>query len=463
MNHNGQRTIAFVAYGSYGDIYPLLAIAQVMQRDGHDVVFIANAYFADTIRRAAIAYEEAGTCAEQIAARETTNNSGETFAGAMMRYDNLIGCNYARVALIIEKLRCAGKRLLIVTHGRMSPAFPICEQHNIPVVMTYYAPTQIPDNREDYVLYRTSFGRSAWFARHVRYPLHQIKSRIYRTPFKRYSEWRQQAGYAPVPNPGWWLLRNILTGKGIVTRPRDQVVAELALLPQWFADPIGNDISHLQFTGFVFHEDQSPANNRLVDDFIATHGSPIVFTPGTAVEDAVAFCGAIVETCRLLNAPAIVLSRYVATTLTEFDFSAAGVSVLALDHVDLGYLLPKSRLLVHHGGIGTLAQAIRAGIPQIVRPRMYDQPNNGLRVVLNGVGGMLYGDGYTATEIAAVYQHLTDSELHRQHLAYYRDLTSEHNGAVTAAKAIADCVQQHLSPSAAHTTPTQIRFAAAVE
>jgi rhamnosyltransferase subunit B len=113
--------------------------------------------------------------------------------------------------------------------------------------------------------------------------------------------------------------------------------------------------------------------------------------------------------------------------------------VLALDHVDLGYLLPRARLLVHHGGIGTLAQALRAGIPQIIRPRMYDQPMNGLRVALNGLGGMLYDDGYNGAEIANVYRHISTSELHRERIAHYGALTRAQDGAASAAALISTC------------------------
>jgi UDP:flavonoid glycosyltransferase YjiC (YdhE family) len=232
-------------------------------------------------------------------------------------------------------------------------------------------------------------------------------------------------------------LRRLLRGKGLQRRAEHFcVVGELALFPEWFAEPIGDDIRHIQFLDFVFHGDDDERNNRLADQFIERHGAPVVFTPGTAVEDITEFCAAISETCRLLDAPAIVLSRYVADQLDKFDFAASGATVLALDHVDLGYLLPKARLLVHHGGIGTLAQAVRAGIPQIIRPRMYDQPMNAIRVALNGVGGMLYNDAYSGREIAEVYRFIEASELHRERLEYYGNLVRAGNGARQAAELI---------------------------
>lgn len=437
--------IVIVAYGSFGDIYPQLGIAVQLRNCGHRVLFAANEYFRDAIHRAGIDYAQAGTRAEQLAARETADSSGDTFEGAMVRYDHLIGRNYSRVGQIIESLMRDGERVLVVTHGHLSPAFPICEQLDVPIVMTYYAPSQIPDNREDYVLYRASFGASEWFARHIRYPLHRIKSRIHETPYGNYREWRRKAGYQPIGSPLQLLLIHMLRHGPSARIAHPNVVRQIALFPQWFADPVGADLGNLEFAGFVFHADERPDNQRIVDDFIARHGAPIVFTPGTAVEDAAAFCRVIPQTCRSMNAPALVLSRY-ADSAVLADGGPA-VPMLTLDHVDLGYVLPRARLLVHHGGVGTLAQAVRAGIPQIIRPRMYDQPSNALRVTLNGLGGMLYEDGYDPSAIAAVYSHLTTSELHRERLAWFGEQTRSQDGAVNAAQAIAECAREQHAPA----------------
>jgi len=430
----------FVAYGSLGDIYPLLEIAGRMKQQGHRVLFIANEYFAAVVRNAGVDYAEAGTCGEQLAARETKDSNGDTFDGAMIRYDFLIGRNYGRVRKIVEALISAEHRLLVVTHGRLSPAFPVCEQYSVPIVLAYYSPAQIPDNQEDYVLYRCSFGGNEWLARNILYPLHQIKKRVHHSPVRRYNYWRKQSGYGRISNPLTTWISGILRGRGTWLRYRHpNVMMEIALFPQWFAEPLGRDIGHIKYTGFIFHADNNPHSKDLVDEFIEKYGSPVVFTPGTAVEDVGAFCSVIADTCRKLNAPAIVLSRYLADASEKFD--SANVNVLVLDHIDLGYLLPKAKLLVHHGGIGTLAQAVRAGIPQIIRPRMYDQPGNALRVAQNGVGGMLYDNGYTAEGIASIYGYLRENEMQRECLAYYSAKIRDEDGAGNAMRIIEACAE----------------------
>lgn len=52
-------------------------------------------------------------------------------------------------------------------------------------------------------------------------------------------------------------------------------------------------------------------------------------------------------------------------------------------------LLPRVAAVVHHGGIGTTADAFRAGTPQLIVPFAYDQFDNGLRAKRLGVADVL--------------------------------------------------------------------------
>jgi UDP:flavonoid glycosyltransferase YjiC (YdhE family) len=64
------------------------------------------------------------------------------------------------------------------------------------------------------------------------------------------------------------------------------------------------------------------------------------------------------------------------------------------DYVPLSKVLPRSTALIHHGGIGTMSQAIAAGIPQLIIPTSHDQPDNAVRVRRLGIGEFLRSDEY---------------------------------------------------------------------
>ena len=60
----------------------------------------------------------------------------------------------------------------------------------------------------------------------------------------------------------------------------------------------------------------------------------------------------------------------------------------------------RAAAVVHHGGIGTCAQAMRAGVPQLVMPLAYDQGDNAARVRRLGAGDVLYPKTFSGSAVA---------------------------------------------------------------
>ena len=84
-------------------------------------------------------------------------------------------------------------------------------------------------------------------------------------------------------------------------------------------------------------------------------------------------------------------------------------------------LLPHAALLVYHGGIGTLAQTIKAGIPHLVVPSGHDQFDNAWRIERLGLGRGIPQAQYRASRaVAAIRAILADGEGR----ARYRDYAS---------------------------------------
>jgi rhamnosyltransferase subunit B len=100
---------------------------------------------------------------------------------------------------------------------------------------------------------------------------------------------------------------------------------------------------------------------------IFTLGSAAVVTPGTFYQDSI-------ESAKQLNRRAVLLigNNPPPTNLPE--------EMIAVDYVPYSQILPHACAIVHQGGIGTTAQALRAGIPTLVIPYGNDQPDNAARV-----------------------------------------------------------------------------------
>jgi UDP:flavonoid glycosyltransferase YjiC (YdhE family) len=60
--------------------------------------------------------------------------------------------------------------------------------------------------------------------------------------------------------------------------------------------------------------------------------------------------------------------------------------IRAFPYLPFSSTLPRCAAIVYHGGIGTLAQAVKAGIPHLVVPNAHDQPDNGQRIEHLGLG-----------------------------------------------------------------------------
>jgi sterol 3beta-glucosyltransferase len=97
-------------------------------------------------------------------------------------------------------------------------------------------------------------------------------------------------------------------------------------------------------------------------------------------------------------------------------FEAANLPdhVLMIDTIPYDWLLPKVSAVVHHGGMGTMMLALRAGVPQVIVPYGLDQPFWGNRIAQLGAGPTpIPRKKLTAEKLAAALHQALDSETMR--------------------------------------------------
>jgi UDP:flavonoid glycosyltransferase YjiC (YdhE family) len=113
---------------------------------------------------------------------------------------------------------------------------------------------------------------------------------------------------------------------------------------------------------------------------------PVLFGFGSMpVQDPAAVVAMITETSRALGVRALISAGWGRLEALETDNPAVRV-VGAVDH---GAVLPRCVAAVHHGGAGTLAASLEAGLPTVVCSVFADQPFWGARLVDAGVGAHL--------------------------------------------------------------------------
>jgi UDP:flavonoid glycosyltransferase YjiC (YdhE family) len=134
--------------------------------------------------------------------------------------------------------------------------------------------------------------------------------------------------------------------------------------------------------------------------FLDAGDPPVVFTLGSAaVHAGERFLRESMGAAAILGRRAVLLTgspemrSRLPTVLPD--------GVLAVEYAPHGALFERAAAVVHHGGVGTTQEALRAGCPSLVVPHGFDQPDNAARVVRLGVGAVLPAARYCADRAAA--------------------------------------------------------------
>jgi len=160
-----------------------------------------------------------------------------------------------------------------------------------------------------------------------------------------------------------------------------------------------------RITGYCFHdrkeghESLSPALSRFLD----AGAPPLIFTLGsTAVLQAGSFYEESAAAACLLKRRAVLLCGK--TPLK----GVAGADVHFEEYAPYSQLFPRAEAVICSGGVGTLGQALKAGVPFVVVPFGNDQPDNAARCGRLGVSRALPRERYGRDRAAAVIGGLLD-------------------------------------------------------
>jgi len=173
----------------------------------------------------------------------------------------------------------------------------------------------------------------------------------------------------------------------------------LALFSSHFAKPQPDWPENAVCTGFPFYDRESSGKEMEsgLAEFLDAGSPPVVFTLGSsAVMAPGQFFEESMKAAQRLQVRAVLLVGVQTTAASNVSDS-----VYAARYAPYSELLPRAAVTVHQGGIGTTAQALRAGRPMLVVPWAHDQPDNAYRIRKLDVGRSLKRSRYTARNVAA--------------------------------------------------------------
>jgi UDP:flavonoid glycosyltransferase YjiC (YdhE family) len=387
--------VMLIPMGSAGDVYPLVGLGAALRGRGHRVEVIANSYYQPAVARAGLSFVELGTYEDLRPGLESPDlwHRQKGFLVLARAILPLMRRLYDTIAS-----RYVPGETVVVASSLALAARVAQDKLGTPLVTVHLQPTAFRSAYETSPFMPWLFSRD-W----LRVPGKRLLDFLVdvllldRVFGHDLNALRAELGLPRVRRPlyKWWHSPQMVLG----------------LFPDWFAAPQPDWPPQARLTGFPLYDD--PGQQGLpkeAEDYLAGGGAPIVFTPGSAMRHGQQFFAESVAACRSLGRRGLLLTRFpeqVPADLPE--------GIRHFDYLPLSQVLPHAAALVCHGGIGTVAQALAAGVPQLLMPMAFDQFPNAARLERLGVARALPPKDYRAPAVAgALAELLGSAEVARQ-------------------------------------------------
>lgn len=367
--------------GSHGDMLPFFGLGAELKVRGHDVRFYGNAHFEPLATAVGVNFV-ATSAAELLRASLDDEGMTQSRTGLKAIASRLM----ETVEPTYEAMRqdvLPGATAVIGSTLAFSPRL-LAETHGLPFVAVHLAPSTF---RSDHLAPRLTplgyfehwpqgFKRGMWkfmdrrlLDPHFTEPLNVIRRRLGLEPVERiFHRWIHEATVAVGLFPDWFAPRQPDWPEGVI----------LAGFPAQVKDAI---------------EALPPE----LEAFLNAGQPPIVFTAGTANTNSQRFYEESAQACMRLGRRGVLVAQDAKQVP-----SALPASLLHARWAPFGTLLPRVAAVVHHGGIGTVAAALSAGIPQLIQPMAFDQFDNASRAQRLNVAREVLPRAYRARRVAQV-------------------------------------------------------------
>jgi rhamnosyltransferase subunit B len=408
--------ILLTAIGSHGDVHPFAGLGRALQSRGHNITLIAFAPFRSVAAANGFDFFPVGTDDDY---RNATHNpdlwhpkrslgilfGNTSYAETLRKTHEYLQSQFVRgETVLVGSTLAVAARLAHDTLG-----VPLATVHLQPIALnSVEKPSRFPGAPPLHCLPR-------WFRRFFFW----FGARRYVDPLLRppVNAIRTAHGLPPLKEL-WYRWRN---------SPQEIIL----LFPEWFA-AAPDWPGHAHHCGFVQYDgaDSEPLPPE-VGAFLKDGPAPVVVSFGSAMRTGGPYFAAAAKAFEQLKMRGLILAK-----AGEQIPKSLPANVLQADYAPFSAVFPRCAAVIHHGGVGTTAQCLAAGVPQIVMPLSFDQPDNAARLQRLGVADVLPPHKFTPDQIAGAIQKITSSIIIKQNCAQYADRMRSSDGIAAACQRI---------------------------
>jgi len=427
----GPKQIVITTFGSLGDLHPYLALALGLQARGHRVTIATSPIYRPKVESEGIGFH---------AVRPDLSPDDTEMLRLVM--DRKKGSERVIRQVILPHLRDSYDDLsqavagadLLVTHPITYAGPLVAAKTGIRWVSSVLAPISFLSRYDPSVL-----APAPWLAK--LYPLGmagvintlgKFAARSWSDPIRRL---RAEIGLPPGGDP--------------IFEGQHSPHLVLAMFSKLLGEPQPDWPPHTLVTGFAFYDrlDKGMGTSSELTQFLDSGPAPIVFTLGSsAVMVAGDFYVESAAAAAELGRRAVLLVGRDPRNLPARTLPAG---VIMAEYAPFSEIFPRAAALVHQGGAGTTAQALRSGRPMLVVPFAHDQPDNAARVVRLGVARQIARSQYRARRVAAELRIMLEDPRYEARAAEAGRRIRSEDGVAAACDAIE---QQAVSVRAGYST-----------
>lgn len=411
--------ITILAGGSRGDVQPYVALGKGLQDAGHTICLLSTDDFQDLVTEHGLAFASTGGNAQETARElQALVEQGKTLKvfAQMKSATEKLAVQAAKRGLEV----CEGSDLILGGLSGLFSGRALSEKLGIPLLLAYLVPltpthafpsplTPLP---------QTSLMR--WLNK----PSYQIAQQAMWQSF-RAADAKARAEVFHLPPPRFW---------GPFSSLRRQKQPVLYGYSSYVLPHPHDWDSSQQVTGYWFLEPSAgwePSADLL--RFIEAGPPPVYIGFGS------------MSTRKPEETADLALEALARTRQRGILYAGWGglkkeqmpENVHMIDSIPHTWLFPRMAAVVHHGGVGTTAAGLAAGVPSIITPFFADQPFWGQRVYDLGVGPRpIARRRLTVAKLAQAIEQAVSDEAMRKRAAALGEQIRAENGVASAVSII---------------------------